>query len=345
MRPRDQASGGLLFGSIPVLLRHQIGSIAPASVCAAGTIPTPSALHYLHSTRQPSGNWTRSIRVGDNIVTTPTPNVRSWRGFLSLPFLRDLLLVAVFIIVFWKVLNADLKVDLASFSFNDLMSLVLALFSVALSVAFYFKATETSNQFYDNTYKFTKEMSEILGRIEAGFGERLRHLDEGYSGVRDRLDKLPPYGATPSDVKNEEEEIRSKEAEQRGLIEDLARRAKLAEHEKQELFANLKAKSEELEQARSALREMQASRHATPTTASRMRYVVRYVVGKLKRTLPTEEVDKQPSSLEVRKLFSEKRSEIAEAAISDMRKLGLLDAEDNPTHEALLLLRMEWRRT
>lgn len=71
----------------------------------------------------------------------------------------------------WKLLSAEFKIDLASFSFNDFLALVLALFSVALSVAFYFKANEASNQFYDNTYKFTKEMSEILGRIEAGFGD------------------------------------------------------------------------------------------------------------------------------------------------------------------------------
>ena len=32
------------------------------------------------------------------------------------------------------------EVDLATFSFNDFLALILALFSVALSVAFYFKA-------------------------------------------------------------------------------------------------------------------------------------------------------------------------------------------------------------
>lgn len=277
-------------------------------------------------------------------MTTPTPDSQSRKGFLSLPFLRDLLLIALVVVVAWKVLNADFKIDLASFSFTDFLALVLALFSVALSVAFYFKANEASNQFYDNTYKFTKEMSEILGRIEAGFGERLRHLDEGYSGMRERLDKLPHYGATPSDVKKEEEEIKRKEAEQRALIEDLARKAKLAEHEKQALFANLAQKNEELEQARVELRQMQASRHPSSAEASGRRSVVRYVVGKLKRTLPPEEADEPPNSLKVRKLFSENRAEIADAAIDDMRRLDLLDSEDNLTRDALMLFRIEWKR-
>ncbi|MFN7122302.1 MAG: hypothetical protein ACK4NM_09750 [Hydrogenophaga sp.] len=265
-------------------------------------------------------------------------------GFLSLPFLRDLLLVALVVVVAWKLINADFKFDLASFSFTDFLALVLALFSVALSVAFYFKANDASNQFYDNTYKFTKEMSEILGRIEAGFGERLRHLDEGYSGMRDRLDKLPQYGATPSDVKKEEEEIERKESEQRALIEDLARKAKLAEHEKQALFANLAQKHEELEQARAELRQMQASRHAGSAEMSKSRSVARYVAHQLKRSLPPEERAAPITSTKIRALFSRNRAEIADGAIEDMKQLDLIDSGENLTMEGSMLVRREWAR-
>ncbi len=41
--------------------------------------------------------------------------------------------------------------------FPMLLSLLLALFSVGLAALFYFKATETGNTFYDNTYTFTKD--------------------------------------------------------------------------------------------------------------------------------------------------------------------------------------------
>lgn len=105
---------------------------------------------------------------------------------LAFAWTKDVLLVLFALALIWRVVIA--KIDLKGFSFNDLLSLLLAVFSVALSVAFYFKANETSNQFYDNTYKFTKEMSELLGRIESGFGERLRHLDEGYSTMAERFD-------------------------------------------------------------------------------------------------------------------------------------------------------------
>lgn len=266
-----------------------------------------------------------------------------WKGgFLSLRFLRDLLLIALIVVVAWKLLSAEFKFDLASFSFNDFLALVLALFSVGLSVAFYFKANDASNQFYDNTYKFTKDMSEILGRIEAGFGERLRHLDEGYSGMRDRLDKLPYYGgATVSDVKEEEEEVRKKEAEQRAVIEDLAQKAKLAEHEKQALFATLSKTSEELEQARMELRKMRASRHETAAEAPKKRELLRYVARKLKQELPPDFPPDLITGVRVRRLFEENKSQLADAALDDMKKLGLVEEDGGLTRESQMLLRLE----
>ncbi|WP_433785202.1 hypothetical protein [Pseudomonas frederiksbergensis] len=263
-------------------------------------------------------------------------------GFLSLPFLRDLLLVALLAVVALKLLNADVKIDLASFSFNDFLALVLALFSVALSVAFYFKANEASNQFYDNTYKFTKDMSEILGRIEAGFGERLRHLDEGYSGMRDRLDKLPHYGATPSDVKAEEEEIKRKEAEQRAMLEDLAGKAKLAEHEKQALFANLEQKNEELEQARMELRRMHASRQPSGSTFQLRSDLAQYLGHRLGSSISS---DSHTPSPQIRRIFAENKSRIAEAAMKDMRSIGLLDSDDELTRDGVMFLQSEIKRT
>lgn len=71
--------------------------------------------------------------------------------------------------------------------FPTLLSLLLALFSVGLAALFYFKATDTSNTFYDNTYNFTKDIAQLLVKMESGFGERLRNLDEGYSSMRQSL--------------------------------------------------------------------------------------------------------------------------------------------------------------
>ena len=274
-------------------------------------------------------------------MTCPTSETQSRHSFLSLPLLRDLLVVALIVVVVWKLLVSEVRVDLSSFSFNDVLALVLALFSVGLSVAFYFKANDASNQFYDNTYKFTKEMSEILGRIEAGFGERLRHLDEGYSGMRDRLEKLPQYGASSSDIKAEEEQIALKTAEQRGLIDDLAAKAKLAAHEKLELFKKLGETDQALYQARMELRQMQTSRNETLPESPQVRAVLSYLARKLKRKLPLDNADMELAGHQVRKLFRANKTEISEDAIADMRKLDLLDANDDLSKEAVMILLKE----
>lgn len=262
-------------------------------------------------------------------------------GFLSLPMLRDIVLVVLIAVFGWKMMNAELKIDLASFGFTDLLALILALFSVLLSVAFYFKATDASNQFYDNTYRFTKEMSEMLGRIEAGFGEKLKHIDEGYSGIRDRFDRMSPYSqVTEADVKKEEEEVRQKEQEQKALIEDLAKRAKLAEHEKSALFANLSQKSEELDQARMELRNLQTSSHRSFEDIREKRQVMNYLARKLQEMMPEDEKITTSPLSSVRSNFVKLLPQLPREAVRDMQRFDLLDEKENLTRDAVMRLRM-----
>jgi hypothetical protein len=248
---------------------------------------------------------------------------------LTLQNIRDIAVVALIFVVSWKFVNADIKIDISSFSFNDLLSLILAIFSVWLSVIFYFKANDGSNQFYDNTYRFTKEMSEILGRIEAGFGEKLRHLDDGYSGLREKFDRIPLHnGVTPADVKKEEDEIRQKESEQKALIESLAEKAKLDTKEKEQLFQKLAEQTAELDSARRELRRLRrVSAADTPQiTIPRPRHpVLRYVATKMSSD---SSEDLSSASLgEIIALFETIKSTLHPEAINDLIQSGHLDAE------------------
>lgn len=121
--------------------------------------------------------------------------------------------------------------------FPTLLSLLLALFSVGLSALFYFKATDTSNAFYDNTYKFTKDIAELLVKIESGFGERLRHLDEGYSSMRNYFQGAatrPPADVeqTKEKLETEQQEIEKVRAERDRIIQQLIERSHLQQAEK-----------------------------------------------------------------------------------------------------------------
>ncbi len=172
--------------------------------------------------------------------------------------------------VAWRIAWSNWSVDLSKFDFSDLLALIMAIFAIGMSVAFYFKATDTSNKFYDNVYKFTQETSEILGRIEAGFGERLRHLDEGYSGLQTRFDQFSSL--TPEENKEKVERNREREVEAKAKLQEaddekqqifdtLAKRAKLAAQEKTELFDKLKLLEEKNNDAEMRLRKLQRERN------------------------------------------------------------------------------------
>ena len=267
------------------------------------------------------------------------------KGFLTLPILRDSAVVLLIAVLGWKLISSEINIDMSKFSFSELLALLLSLFSVWLSVAFYFKAGDTSNQFYDNSYKFTKEMSEILGRIEAGFGERLRHLDEGYSGIRDKFDRLPHYGpAINAEVKREEEEVRMREKEQRALLEDLATRAKLAEGEKQEIFAQLAEKNEELEQARLELRHLRhRSEELSSSDLELRRALLRYVAERIKAEIPSD-VDPRSPRASVGQVFRSIRDDLASEAIRDLERFDLVDDDGNLTRDAIMRIRLEMKR-
>lgn len=77
---------------------------------------------------------------------------------------------------------------------DSILSMLLAFFSIFISIFFYFKADETSSRFYDSSYEFMKEQSELLGRIEERFGEkfenlfsRIDHLDAGQAEKESEL--------------------------------------------------------------------------------------------------------------------------------------------------------------
>ncbi|MGN8120884.1 hypothetical protein ACTJK9_03880 [Pseudomonas sp. 22082] len=174
-------------------------------------------------------------------------------GFLTWSNIRDASILALVFVVTIRLATANINVDLSGFNFTDLLSMFLAVSSVALSAAFYFKADESSRSFYNNSYKFTKDVSEILGRIEAGFGERLRHIDESYTGLSNKFDKMPFDRGAEGGEKQKVAEIQEQEAKQQDIIEELMARAHLADEEKAQLLNRLAKLSDEVMKSKEEL--------------------------------------------------------------------------------------------
>ncbi|MGI2857625.1 hypothetical protein ACRTDL_05450 [Shewanella algae] len=262
---------------------------------------------------------------------------------LTLKNVRDVVILAFFGVLSIKLFGMDLSLDIKEFTFTDLLSMLVAFFAIALSIAFYFKATDTSNRFYDNSYAFTREVSEILGRIEAGFGERLRHLDEGYSGIRDRFDRLPFDNAqTNEELEKEKAEIEKKEKEQQDLLEDLAKRAKLAETEKQELFTHMKQISEELEEARRETRRLQRNIRLHSVDNDGRYEPLDFLVRHLSKYKDPEASSKSLRN-SYQRLFRMHANEIPRQLFDDLERHGYIN-EEGLTREAIELMRMRERR-
>ncbi len=203
----------------------------------------------------------------------------------ALDLLRDLtgwaLRIAIIIllaVIAWRMAWASFNLDLSKFNFSDLLAMILALFAVGMSVAFYFKTTDSSNQFYDNIYNFTQKTSEILGRIEERFGERLKHLDEGYFKMQSRFDN---FSKTPKEIEEKVRETEGKEEEEKEklketnkalekMMNELYEKAQMQEQQKNEFNHKLNQLTTERDAAQERIREMENDRDRMRQQLQRM---------------------------------------------------------------------------
>ncbi len=131
-----------------------------------------------------------------------------------------------------------------SFSLESLLSLMLAFFSIFISVFFYFKTEETSNHFYDMSYDFMKDVSVTLGKIEERFGEKLNHLDDKISNL--------------SLVKEEKtEKLQNVEDEKQRMINELMDKAKFDAKQKEEYNRRYREKEAEADELRLQLQRIE----------------------------------------------------------------------------------------
>lgn len=163
--------------------------------------------------------------------------------------IRELAFVVVLSYLGIKVFSGDLSLDFTKLSASELVSILLAFFSISLSAAFYFAATNSSNQFYDNISKFNKDTSELLGRVD----EQVKSVNSRQDELRDTFNKH--YGSQSSDKLVEdkvETEQKLKEAETawEGLLKGILDSAQVDPSEKERLENELRSKDAELSRLR-----------------------------------------------------------------------------------------------
>ena len=150
-------------------------------------------------------------------------NIKENKHKLFIKFSFQYILLFLFLVISIKfmlyIFNRGFNINIMNFDFNDLLSLILAIFAILLASLFYFQATKTSNNFYDNVYKFTKDTTEILSRIEERFGEKLLHLEQGYNFIQEHL--IANYEKVKVDLNTDKEKIDVLNSEQTILIKKM----------------------------------------------------------------------------------------------------------------------------
>jgi hypothetical protein len=231
--------------------------------------------------------------------------------------------------------------------FPTLLSLLLAIFSVFLSALFYFKATETSNTFYDNTYKFTQDIAALLVKIESGFGEKLRHLDEGYSSMRDKLDKFPgkyEIEEAKSEIQKEEEGLRQKLEEKDKMIDDLAIKAHLKDEEREKFKNELNNMITELNTAQSEitfLRDRIAKTERQKLSSSDFEIDIgmkNFIFNNVFKIITPQIFWKYPSS-QINRKFKDRLDMLPDGFLADLHKYGMIDESKDLTRKGITIFK------
>lgn len=231
--------------------------------------------------------------------------------------------------------------------FPTLLSLLLAIFSVFLSALFYFKATDTSNTFYDNTYKFTQDIASLLVKIESGFGEKLRHLDEGYTSMRDKLDKIPgkyEIEETKTEIQKEEEDLKQKLEEKDRMIDELASKAHLKDNEREKFKSELNNRIAELSAAQSEICFLRSRIESTerrrflPHELEIDNGMKQFIFDTVFQELSPKLFLRAPSSL-ILKRFNSSLPAYPDGFIQDLVRYGMIDENKEITKKGISIFR------
>lgn len=301
-------------------------------------------------------NTTDDDLIDGDFEEIKTPRL-AWLASKFRSLLITLSLILLFFIlgvIAWKLLNASWNINLSTFTFSDFLSLVMAIFAVSLSVAFYFKATDTSNNFYDNVYKFNQDVHKILGRIESGFGAKLDHMDKNYSAISSKFDNLAARkDETEEKVKEEEEDVLVKLKEKEEIWNVLFEKAGFDAKEKEKFKNQLEEKDNELMHATGQLERLKNKLHKLENKLERGRQspvrfdiehpikltseqrklidYIEMVVGPL--------VIAESSYSELKGVFNDHIDGFSSKAIYIMEKEGLLDDNRELTRRGWKIIR------
>lgn len=184
------------------------------------------------------------------------------------------------------------------FSFDSILSTLLAFFSIFISIFFYFKADETSTNFYKSSYDIMKDVSVTLGKIEERFGEKLNSLNDKVS----HLDNISS---------EKSEEIKEQKDDKDKIINELMDKAHLDEEEKEKYRQQLEDSERQIE------------------ILKREQFIARREAELLRVNMESEKIQDrwEPNDRVLKALLNGDKSDLSTANIRRLKRLGYLDGD------------------
>lgn len=197
-----------------------------------------------------------------------------------------------------------------SFTTESILSTLLAFFSIFISIFFYFKADETSSKFYDSSYRFMKDISVTLGKIEERFGEKLNNLNDKIA----HLDK---------ESNETTEQIDDKQDDRNLLTYNILEHSNMDATEKEKYRQKIEEKDKEIDELR------------------RQRRMIQNEADMLRRKITTQQRTDESNTTRTpyRTSYSNLTDIIALTVIEDMVSTGTIPDEIPPLVKRSLLRR------
>jgi len=141
----------------------------------------------------------------------------------------SLILISIMVgFIMYLILSNKEYFELSLFTSSGMMSIILALFAISISMLFYVKTVESSNRFYDNTYRFTKDISEKIGRMDERLTEKLSSVKDSVNDINSNYQK---NNTTDSDALKKITEVEKN-------IKDIQYKVENIKNEKEKEFDN-----------------------------------------------------------------------------------------------------------
>lgn len=240
--------------------------------------------------------------------------------------------------LFWHLITGNFEIDLSNLNLESILTLLISFFAILLSVLFYFKANDSSNQFYNNTYTFTKDISETLRGIEAGFGEKLKNIDKGYDDFRKSFENY----MSPSDkieIKKEVEEEKKKLKEiieqKDNIISELETKSNLSKQELNKYLKQIREKEIQLQEQSEQIQFIKDQIDQNENISiSKNQY---YKLRKYLKIKFFPNIDKQilTSGLMTRRYFRIYARTFNAGFLEEMKEAGFVDSRNELTPQGL----------